>query len=138
MTEEEVARRAELIFRVYGWMLESVEEGPDGAGWSYTVGLSENFDHPDLIILDGNLGLQIELVRAIADMVVDEGGVNDEALAELDIELVPVDPNELEQELITCWLERYERWPSEGEFLQVIPPAYLFCDCHAHERRRLG
>jgi hypothetical protein len=35
----------------HGWFVQGVEgKRPDGIPWAYTIGLSENFDHPELVL----------------------------------------------------------------------------------------
>ena len=35
-----------------GWSLIGVEAGGKGPSWTYTVGLSPRFDHPELVVVD--------------------------------------------------------------------------------------
>lgn len=135
-SEEEVERCLDLAIRVNGWTATQISD--DGQqGWTYTLGMNEELDHPDLIIVDAPLDAQRRIIGWLADMVSDDGGPDSGVLERNGIELLPVHPNQLTGGLIAQWSHRYQRFPEAGEFLQVVPPKHLFCACHAEQRRRL-
>ena len=47
---EEARRRLATLVRRHGWAIQGVEAGPRSAPWAYTIGLSEMFGHPELVI----------------------------------------------------------------------------------------
>ena len=54
-SEEEIARGRELIIATHGWMVQGVV--PDGhgqpnGGFAYTVGVTESYGLPELVIMD--------------------------------------------------------------------------------------
>jgi hypothetical protein len=65
--EELFARYAEMI-RVAGFMVMSVE-GP--RGWSYTIGLLDSADHPEVIAVGGAPDARARLVHSIATKALD-------------------------------------------------------------------
>jgi hypothetical protein len=135
-SEEEVERCLDLAIRVNGWTATQISD--DGQqGWTYTLGMNEELDHPDLIIIDAPIDLQGKIVHWLATMICEEGHLDDDAVEDAGIELLPVHPEQLTGGLIAQWSHRYRRFPDAGDFLQVLPPKHLFCACHAERRRRL-
>lgn len=65
--EEVLAREAELI-RQYGFLVMTVEGVP---GWSYTIGLLDSADHPELIAVGGEEGPRARLVHGLATKTLD-------------------------------------------------------------------
>lgn len=119
-----------------GWTATQISD--DGErGWTYTLGMNERLDHPDLIILDAPIDIQAKIVSWLADKVCDDGDLDERDLEGKGIELLPVHPGQLTGGLVAQWSHRYRRFPAAGEFLQVLPPKHLFCACHAEQRRRL-
>lgn len=51
------ATEDELLFDLhgkierYGWTGVAVEAGHDNPGWAYTIGLSDHFEHPELVVV---------------------------------------------------------------------------------------
>ncbi len=135
-SEEEVERALDLQIRVNGWTATQISD--DGEqGWTYTLGVNEELDHPDLIIIDAPIGIQGQIISWLAAMICDRGDLDREVLEENGIEVLPVHPEQLTGGLIAQWSHRYRRFPDTGDFLQVLPPKHLFCACHAEQRRRL-
>ncbi len=118
MSWEEVEQREEMIFAVYGWMLSSVEPGPHGFGWHYTVGLHENFGVPDLLVTSeadferGGLA-----VRDAARLVVEDGLDLETAVLRQGFDLASVEMSDLREDTLVSWVERYGRWPEPGEMM---------------------
>lgn len=48
------------------------------------------------------------------------------------VKLVEVHPNHLAGDWFGTWSNFYERPPTPGTFLQIVPPSDWFCDGHAH------
>ena len=129
-TEEEVDEIYDLTIRVHGYLLLTVQD-PGQQAWTYTVGLSESFGHPDLLCIDIKADGQRQLVSSIGELLAEQGPVGSDELEALDVELVPVHPTHLTGDLVGIWGNRYGRLPDQGEFLQVVPGPSWFCSCHA-------
>jgi hypothetical protein len=53
-----------------GWFVQSIEAGPDVPPWAYTIGLSERFGHPELVVVDAHcFRCGANLLQAVADDV---------------------------------------------------------------------
>ena len=135
-SEGQVERMYDLMIDVHGFAMTQVQEHGEH-GWTYTMGLRDRFDHPDLLIVQLVPKVQAELGSMLGQMVVDEGKLDFQALAENDIELVPVDPRHFRDGLVADWVNRYGRFPEEGEFLQVMVGPSLLCECCQHRVQRL-
>ena len=119
----------DLTIRTHGWALTQVTaEMP----WSYTIGLSESYDHPELMIAGVELSTQRSVVNRIVDAIVKTGSVDHPLLADAGITLVEVHPTHLADHWFGRWSAHYERIPVPGTFLQIVPPWDWFCDCHQH------
>ena len=74
-SEEQIRRRRDLTIRVHGWLMAVVEDD-DGPGWTYTVGLTESFGHPELLCVGVEADVQQTLVQSMADEIAESGHVN--------------------------------------------------------------
>jgi len=45
----------------YGWHVIKVLDQPDAPGWAYSVGLFQNFGHPEIMVF----GLDLDLMQLI-------------------------------------------------------------------------
>ena len=68
----------DLTIRTHGWALTQVT---DTNPWSYTVGLLESYDHPELMITGLELDMQSPVLRRLVDAIEKTGSV-DHALLE--------------------------------------------------------
>lgn len=136
-SEEEVERGYDLTIKVDGYVRIQVESVGQPA-WAYTMGLNEQFGHPDLICVEVSADLQRQLSFTVGQMIVDDGHPDPEALAEMDVELVPADPVHLSGNRIALWANCYDRLPLVGEFLQVLPGPSGFCSCHTPLLQRMN
>ncbi len=125
----------DLLIQVHGWALVQVEG--DVTSWSYTVGLTENYGHPELAMTTVRLELQSAVIHRLVDDIVETGHLDLDLVAERELELVEVHPTYFIQEWFGTWSNHYERPPAPGGFLQIVPPASWFCDSHASATPRL-
>lgn len=119
----------DLTIRTYGWQLNQVT---DDNPWSYTIGLIESYDHPELMMCGVKLETQNIVIRKIVDSIEKTGSVDHAFLDRERVTLVEVHPNHLAGDWFGTWSNFYERHPTPGTFLQIAPPSDWFCDCHAH------
>ena len=134
--EEQVGRMHDLMIDVHGFMMTQVR-GHGQDAWTYTMGLREGLNHPDLLVVHLQPDVQAELASKLGTMVVDDGRIDPEVLAVSDIELVPVDPRHFRDGLVAEWVNRYRRFPEEGDFLQVVLGPSMLCECCQHRMPRL-
>ncbi len=59
--------RRKVVFDVntFGWHVMQVLGGPDVPGWSYTVGLFSNYEHPEVAIF----GLDMKVMHQVLNLV---------------------------------------------------------------------
>jgi hypothetical protein len=127
----------ELLIRTHGFTMTQVSDGK-GGGYTYTVGLQERFEHPDLIVFDVKLALQAEVLKELATSVVERGVLpSSSALHRNGLSAVRVHTNHLNDGLVAMWSQRHHRVPLPGEFLQVVFSSAYFCSCHATAQRLL-
>ena len=135
-SDEEIERHLDLVIRVHGYLIQQVTAEP--APWTYTIGLRESFDHPELLCVDIEGGTQTTLIKELGDEVARERRIDATMLRELDLALLEVDESHLHRDdLVGGWEERYQRSALRGDFLQVAPGPSWFCECHAGLLRRL-
>lgn len=53
----------------YGWHVIGVEEGEEGPGFSYTIGLFYTFDHPEIIVFGLDVRLMHQIVNGIGEQI---------------------------------------------------------------------
>ena len=119
----------DLTIRTFGWQLTQIT---DTNPWSYTIGLLESYDHPELMVTGLELELQNVVIRKIVDSIEKTGNVDHAFLEDEGFTLVEVHPNHLAGDWFGTWSNFYERIPTPGSFLQIVPPSDWFCDCHTH------
>ncbi len=125
---EEFRRHADLTIRVHGFVIQQV--GGDDLEWTYTIGLTESWAHPEFVCLEGGLDVQAKIVAALADDVRDHGRILPETLELLDVELTPVHESHLTNGLVAAWDDRYSKNAADGDFMQIsLGPAW---HCHQH------
>ena len=122
-------RSLDLTIRAYGWQLHQIT---DSNPWSYTIGLLESYDHPELMITGLELDMQSSVIRRLVGSIEKTGNVDHALLEREDITLVEVHPNHLAGDWFGTWSNFYQRLPPPGSFLQIVPPSDWFCDCHQH------
>lgn len=128
-------RALDLRVKVHGWSV--VQVGDEHAAFSYTVGLVENFGHPDLIVLDVDRAYQYALINEIAKGIATTGRpALDRPLTE-GVRCREVHTNHLTSEYFAMWATRYGGLPRPGQMMQVVLPDRAFCACHKHAVRRL-
>lgn len=124
----------DMHIRVHGWSVAGVEEKRP---WSYTIGLLESFGHPELVVTDMELASAHALINVVGGVVRDGDGTPDpEALAALGVQLVEVLPKHLRSHWFGSWSQFYGELPRPGDFLQILPPPGMFCECHQRTYRR--
>ena len=117
----------DLTIRTYGWQLNQIT---DTNPWSYTIGLTESYGHPELMVCGLELDVQNTVIRKIVDPIVETGSVDHAFLESEGVTLVEVHPNHLAGDWFGTWSNFYERTPPPGSFLQIVPPGDWFCECH--------
>ena len=125
----------DLKVKQYGWAIVQVEDGD--RTFSYTMGLVENFGHPELIVLDYDIGQQQPLLNEIAQSIAANGRPVLNRPSTLGMRCVEVHKNQLNGDYFGTWAYRYGRLPQPGQVLQVVIPNGMYCECHQHTVRRL-
>jgi hypothetical protein len=110
----------DLTIRTYGWQLTQVT---DTNPWSYTIGLTESYGHPELMVAGLELDTQSMVIRKIVDSIASTGSVDHAFLEREGVTLVEVHPNHLADHWFGTWSNFYERVPEPGSFLQIVPPS---------------
>ena len=132
---EQAMLELDLRIRVDGWALVQVDAGV--ASWSYTIGLTEHYGHPELTMVAVRLELQSAVIHRLVDDIVETGKLDLDLVAEHELELVEVHSTRFAQAWFGTWSNHYERRPAPGGFLQIVPPSSWFCECHADATPRL-
>lgn len=131
---EEIDRSTDLVIQVHGFQLLQVESDPP---WTYTIGVRESWEQPELLVVDIDAAPQADLIRAVADDYLCFGEIRQSTLELLDVELVTVDEAHFADGLVAAWEDRYSMSATTGDFLQIVPGRSWFCECHAAMVRRL-
>ena len=126
-------RGVDLAIRTHGWFLQMVT---DAVPFSYTVGLTESFGHPELMMIGMELDRQSSVIRRIVEPIEQTGHVDTADVAAAGITLVDVHDNHLDGDWFGTWVRRYGHLPPAAAYLQVVPPAEWFCSCHQHSTPR--
>jgi hypothetical protein len=134
-TNDEILQRVRADIATHGWHLVLVPAADRAPGWAHTIGLSERFGHPELLVFGSDLSFLRNLTNRLGAEVA--GGAILAAdseipgiLAELPIAVRRVDPKWLEAflgnaawhyrergfEALQCfWPDRAGRFPWDPE-----------------------
>ena len=126
-----------------GWALQGVQGSRHARPWVYTIGLVENYRHPELIAVDDDVRAQGSLLNTIGDYVKQGArfAVGDRLdLGGYEVEFGAVDPSYISQGLCRSW-DAYHNWlgnrpPQEFEALSVLRPLTEWSQ-HCDEARRV-
>jgi len=123
---EEFRRHVDLTIRVNGYLIQQVADDLDDDEWTYTVGVADSWGHPDLLIVDGPLEVQSQLVAELVTDVRDHGQISPELLDDLDLSLVPVHESHFASGIVGIWEDHHSRAATNGDFLQIrFGPVWL-------------
>lgn len=125
----------DLQIRVHGWVLVQVTGG--STAWCYTIGLLENFDHPELVLFDVDVQTQHRAMKPLVDLVTRHGELPAARLAALGLRCGEVHADHLGGDLFGAWANRYGEQPRPGDMIHVRLPQEAYCACHASTVRRL-
>lgn len=134
-SHEEVMQVLDLQIKIHGWAV--VQVGDDDNVFSYTIGLVENFGHPELIVVDVDRRYQQGLINELAEGIAANGRPALDRPSTRGVRCVGVHPNHLHADYFGTWVSRYGELPQPGQVLQVLLPARFYCTCHASAVRRL-
>lgn len=132
-SQQELLGEAELHIIHHGWFLQGVLPPPDRpqGGWVYTVGLLENFGHPELVVTDIGYERGADFLNMLGELIRDGEDLRDlEGMHGL-AATRDVHRWHFENDLVNTYIEMYGEIPLTGEYLQVICSAY--CGCHRHQ-----
>lgn len=129
-SEEEIHVLYDEVIARYGWMVQhigggSIHEPP----WSYTIGLSSVFDHPELVVVGLTPQASLTLLNDLGRRVANGGMFRAGALPEnhdgtLGVTLIEVHPVLWEGPLFAAWRDYYESraMAPDQRALQVVLP----------------
>jgi len=134
-SHETAMQALDLQIKIHGWVV--VQVGDDENVFSYTIGLVENFGHPELVVVDVDRRYQQGLINELAEGVAANGRLALDRPSTRGVSCVGVHPNHLHGDYFGMWAARYGELPQPGQVLQVLLPDRFYCECHAPVVRRL-
>ena len=134
-SHEAAMQALDLQIKIHGWVV--VQVGDDDLAFSYTIGLVENFGHPELIVLDVARRHQQGLINELAEGIAANGRPALDRPSTRGVCCVEVHNNHLHGDHFGMWAARYGALPQPGQVLQVLLPDIAYCECHADAVRRL-
>ncbi len=138
-TFEESRRFIELTIVRHGWALRGVyphADDPDDGHWAHTIGLLENFNHPELVISDMEYERAGQLLNELGEDI--RAGKDITKGNRLGCEFRDIHPTHLDSELLAAWFNNYGYPPAPGQVWQVVLPGAVFCAAHAVLQTNLG
>lgn len=129
-SHEDLERVIELTILTHGWYVQGVgpsDDEPDGSHWAYTIGLTEGFGLPELIVTDTDYSDARVFLNLCADMLT--AGVTFEELDEMGIISRQVAEPHLTGELFFGWARHYDISGAAANVMQVVQPPNAFCAC---------
>lgn len=132
-SEEEIHAQCDQLIAEYGWVVQQIGGGDiDEPPWSYTMGLSHGFDHPELVVVGLAPQRAIVLLNGLGRRVRNGGSFVPGSLAEnaggsLEVTFGPVHPLLWEGPLLVGWRAYYESrgLAPDQRALQVVLPVEM-------------
>lgn len=144
MTHQESMERMHAHVSSGSWALQGVEAGEHQRPWAYTIGLVQNFGHPELVIIDGDLQDNAIILNQLSEWVREGDRFVPGMLIESDgcaIEFGTVHPSYVRHGLCASW-SAYSDWtgadPGRLELLEVITTPSRYCEHHEGMPRGLA
>ena len=118
---EEALHDLHHLVQHFGWALQGVEAPRP---WTYTIGLTERFDHPELVMAGVDISLAMTVLNALGTMVATgeqlSPGRPAVTVGETEVTFGAVHPVHLAAGLVGTW-ERYYDWrPGAAPPLDVV------------------
>ena len=105
----------------FGWALQGVEARPP---WTYTIGLTERFDHPELVLAGVDPVLAMPVLNGLGTMIATgeqlRPGRTGVVVTETEVGFGPVHPVHVSAGLVGMWQEYYEHRPGDPPRLEVV------------------
>ncbi|TML38335.1 MAG: DUF4262 domain-containing protein [Actinobacteria bacterium] len=119
----------------YGWAIQCVEAGYGSLSYAYTIGLTERFGHPELMIGNIKLGTVAAALNGLGQQVREGTTLRPYTAARvmgLEFPLVAVHQAHLQGDVFAGWHEMYRWLPSPWPLrvLEVLVPDQLVCYEH--------
>ena len=134
-SEKQIQQMTEMQIAVHGWGVVAVDDHPPVA---YSIGVLENYGHPELVVMDIETLAAQQLINHVGALIRDGGGALDrDVLSGQGIQIVEVHPTHLRSGLVGGWARYYGERPRAGDFVQILPPPQLLCACHRDMIHRL-
>jgi hypothetical protein len=138
-TIDQLHDRLRAAIRTIGWSVQAVESGMPGGDWAYTIGLAENYDHAELVIVGQRPTRAAAMLNAMASMVANGERLGAGELVGLNsgedehvFRLVDVHPGHVERGLVNSWFNYYAEHDDPPPL--VVRQAAMFdpryCECH--------
>ena len=115
-----------------GYTVQGVLPDPHNAGWTYTIGLAESFDLPELVITNLDSHDAVALISWVIEQLRD--GTSLDELDPKQFTAVPVHKAHLDGHLLNMWRHYYEREPGTVEVVQLQLGEELACPCCVNDR----
>lgn len=129
-TDDEIYDHYDELIATYGWMVQHIGGGAiDEPPWSYTIGLSAGFDHPELVVVglspERAIGILNDLSRRVANGgLFVPGSLAENAAGTLEVVFAEVHPLQWETPVFTMWRHYYGsrgRAPDQRALQVVLP-----------------
>lgn len=123
-SDDQIARWLELTILTYGWAVQGVEpeDGPEATiagGWAYTIGVTQSFSLPELIITEFDFAEARDVLNWSAEFLRDGGSLD--GLVDDQILWAPVHDDHLMTDLFNSYWNHYGVPPGPGQVIQLFP-----------------
>lgn len=126
-TPDQAIADLRAFIRRTGWGVQGVEPDPGSPGWAYTIGLLTSYDHPELLIVDHDIGRGAQILNSLAwnirdGSIIEPGDAID--LGGCRAEVIDIDPHHLHNGTMAVWPRIHPPMPGgespELEAYQVV------------------
>jgi hypothetical protein len=110
-----------------GYTIQGVLPDDDCVGWTYTIGLAESFDLPELVITNIDNRIAASMLTWAVEQLQDGADLDD--LDPTQFTAVPVHHAHLNGEVMNMWREHYGEEPSSVDVMQLQLGQEFGCPC---------
>ena len=131
LSDEQIARHTELTIATYGWMVQGVTAEDPNGGFAYTVGATQSFGIPELVIMDMDFDTAHPILNWTVELLRDGG-----SLDELEYDQIgwrAVHDDHLDSGIFGSYTRYYGHPPQPGWVVQIIPSHRYCCYRHAND-----
>ena len=121
-----IRRQIEANIQKFGWAVQGVLPDDDTPSYSYSIGLTENFGHPEILMMGFSTDLMMQIINIVGDQVKSGERFSDWSTSDVVVRdfsvILRLVPPAVAEHWARAASERYRRQGKQWSLLQVFLP----------------